>query len=133
MAVREYECMFLLDSSRYAQDSAGTEEALKEILDRCEAEIIASAPWQDGKLAYPIGGHKKGLHYLTYLKMDGSKVAELGRLCKLSDLVIRHLIIDHSGHGPLFQAMVDSLAQHGAETAQEQDQEKAEPETADAN
>lgn len=120
MAVREYECMFLLDSSRFAQDPSGTETRLKELLGRCEAEVVASAPWQDGKLAYPIEGHKKGLHYLTYLRMDGSKVAELGRLCKLNDIVLRHLIIDHSGHGPLFQAMVDALAQHGTETSSEE-------------
>ena len=120
LAVREYECMFLLDSSRYAQDPSGTEAQLTELLGRCEAEIVAAAPWQDGKLAYPIAGHKKGLHYLTYLKMDSSKVAELGRLCKLSDLVLRHLVIDHSHHGPLFGAMVDALAQHGSESASEE-------------
>jgi small subunit ribosomal protein S6 len=117
--------MFLLDSSRYAQDPSGTEAQLNELLERCEATIVAAAPWQDGKLAYPIAGHKKGLHYLTYLKMDGSKVAELGRLCKLSDLVLRHLIIDHSGHGPLFEAMVDALAQHGSESAPEEATAKA--------
>lgn len=119
MAVREYECMFLLDSSRYAQDPPGTEAQLNELLERCEAEIVAAAPWQDGKLAYPIAGHKKGLHYLTYLRMDAGKVSELGRLCKLSDLVLRHLVIDHSGHGPLFGAMVDTLAQHGSESTDE--------------
>ncbi len=114
MAERPYECMFVLDSGRYATDPSGTEGVVREMLDRCGATIVAAAPWQEGKLAYSIDGHRKGMHYLTYLKMDGSQVGELARLCKLSDVVVRHLIIDHSGHGPLFAAMVDALAQHHA-------------------
>ena len=102
MAERYYECMFVLDSGRYAQDPTGTETTVKELLGRCNAEILASAPWQDGKLPYPIDGRKKGLHYLTYLKMDGSQVTELGRICKLNDLVLRHMVIDHTDHKALF-------------------------------
>jgi len=87
--------MFLLDSGRYAQDPSGTESAVREYLEKSEAEIVGIAPWQDGKLAYEIDGHKKGLHYLVYFKMDGSKVEPLNRMCKLSEVVIRHLLIEH--------------------------------------
>ena len=113
MAQRNYECMFLLDSGKYAQDPQGTEEALSEILARCEAEVVAKTPWQEGKLAYEVDGHRKGLHYLTYFKMDGSRVGELARICKLSDIVLRHLIIQHPPR--LFQLMTEALAAHEAE------------------
>src|ERR671922_273402 len=63
VAEKLYEVMFLLDSGRFAQDRPGTEDAIKEILGKCSAEILAAAPWQDGKLPYPIEGYKKGLHY----------------------------------------------------------------------
>ncbi|CAK8996065.1 50S ribosomal protein L9 [Durusdinium trenchii] len=105
--------MFLLDSGKYAQDPQGTEEALSEILARCEAEVVAKTPWQEGKLAYEVDGHRKGLHYLTYFKMDGSRVGELARICKLSDIVLRHLIIQHPPR--LFQLMTEALAAHEAE------------------
>jgi len=124
LAERLYECMFLLDSGRYAQDPQGTEETIKEYLTRCEATLVAIAPWQEGKLAYDIDGHRKGLHLLTYFKMDGSQVEVLNRTCKLSDLVIRHLIIEHEAK--LFELMVSQLADGGASHREE------EPATADA-
>jgi small subunit ribosomal protein S6 len=111
LAERLYECMFLLDSTRYAQDPSGTEDAVKEYLGQCKAEIVASGPWQDGKLAYEMDGHRKGLHYLTYIKMDGSEVEHLARICKLSDLVIRHLVIEHEQK--LFELMIQQLSEGG--------------------
>lgn len=126
MAEKLYEVMFLLDSGKFAQDRPGTEEAVKTILGKCEAEILASAPWQDGKLPYAIEGHRKGLHYLTYVKMDGGQVGELARLCKLHDLVLRHLVIDHTEHGALFhEKLVPALASHVAGSGAEE--ERREP------
>jgi len=117
VAQRLYECMFLLDSGRYAQDPSGTEGTIQEYLDRCQAEIVAKAPWQEGKLAYEIGGHRKGLHYLVYFKMDGSEVENLNRICKLSDLVIRHLVIEHEEK--LFELMIQQLTVGGAHGEEE--------------
>ncbi len=112
MAQKLYECMFVLDSGKFATDPQGTEGAIRDLLTRCEAEIVSSAPWQDGKLAYPIDGHKKGLHYLVYFKMQASKVEEFSRLVRLSELVIRHLLIVHEAK--LFDIMSQSLAQHSS-------------------
>lgn len=95
MAERLYECMFLLDSGRYAQDPEGTERVVREILERCEAEVVVTSPWQEGKLAYEIDGHRKGLHYLSYFKMDGSQVVAFNRMCKLNEVVIRQLLLEH--------------------------------------
>ncbi len=117
MALRLYECMFLLDSGRYAQDPNGTEATIQEYLDRCNAEVVAKAPWQEGKLAYEIAGHRKGLHYLVYFKMDGSQVENLNRICKLSDLVLRHLIIEHEQK--LFDLMIQQLTVGGAHGEEE--------------
>lgn len=117
MAQKLYECMFLVDSGKWATDPQGTEGAVREILDRCEAEIVHLTPFQEGRLAYEIEGQRKGLHLLTYFKMDGSKGVELTRLCKLSDVVLRHLIIEHPQR--LFDLMTEALRQHeeAAETA----------------
>jgi len=109
--------MFLLDSGRFAQDPSGTEETVREYLTKCEAEIVGSAPWQEGKLAYEIDGHRKGLHYLVYFKMDGSQIEQLNRTCKLSDLVIRHLVIEHEPK--LFELMIQQLSEAGSSRQEE--------------
>jgi small subunit ribosomal protein S6 len=105
-----YEGMFLLDSNRFAADPDGVEGAVKGILDRVGASVVASRPWQEGKLCYPIEGHRKGLYYLACFKMDGSHMGELNRLCKLNDTVLRQLVIRHPK--VIFDAMVDALTQH---------------------
>ena len=118
MAQKLYECMFLLDSGKWATDPQGTEAAVREILDRCEAEIVAVTPFQEGRLAYEIEGQRKGLHLLTYFKMDGSQVPEMTRLCKLNNVILRQLLIQHPPR--LFNLMTEALAKHAeeAETAE---------------
>ncbi len=93
MALRNYEIMFLLDSGKFATDPNGVTDAVNTILDKIGAEVVAARPWMDGKLAYEIEGHRKGLHYLVYARADSKNVQKLQRLCKLSDVVLRHLCI----------------------------------------
>lgn len=119
MAARNYECMFLLDSSRYAQDPAGVEGEVKEIIERVGGALVASAPFQDGKLAYEIAGRRKGLHYLTYFRADSSVVDELNRVVRINELVLRHLVIEHQDR--LFDAMSGALAQHTDEAPAEEE------------
>jgi small subunit ribosomal protein S6 len=111
--------MFVLNSGRFATDPSGAEESLVAMFDRLGAQIVAKSPWQDGKLAYPINGHRKGLHYLVYFQMDTSQVQEMHRLCRLNDLVLRHLVIEHPD--VLFTAMSQALVQHGHQSGESQE------------
>jgi len=108
--------MFLLDSGRYAQDPQGTEAVVKDILKRCQAEIVVTSPWQEGKLAYEIDGHRKGLHYLTYFKMDGSQVDAFARICKLNEVMIRQLLLEHEE--TLFELLTQQFEQSGNSSAE---------------
>ena len=110
MAPRNYECMFLLDSSRYSQDPTGTESEIFEMVKRVGGEMVASSPFQDGKLAYEIAGRRKGLHFLTYFTSDSSAIDELNRIARLSENVLRHLVVELPDR--LFEPMSGALAQH---------------------
>ncbi|MFO0918991.1 MAG: 30S ribosomal protein S6 [Planctomycetaceae bacterium] len=105
-----YEGMFLLDSGRFAADPDGIANGVLSILNRCGATVVASRPWQDGKLCYPISGQRKGLYYLACFRMDGGQMGELNRLCGLNDTILRQLVIRHPQ--VVFDAMVDALTQH---------------------
>jgi len=78
----------------------------------------------DGRLAYAIKGHRKGLHYLVYFKMPGEGVRDLNRACKLNDLVLRHVVIQHPL--VLFDAMVQAISGewHPHEAAHEDESER---------
>lgn len=102
-----YEGMFLLDSGKFAADHEGTIAHVLEILTKAGAEIVAHRPWQDGKLAYEIDGHMKGLHYLVYFTMPGAGMDSITRSCHLSDIVIRQMVIKQPQ--TLFDAMVSAI------------------------
>ena len=114
-----YEGMFLLDSGRFATDSKGAADQITGMIEKCGGTIVAHRPWQDGRLAYAVKGHRKGLHYLVYFKMPGEGIRDLTRACKLNDLVLRHVVIKHPQ--VMFDAMVQAISGewHPHEAAQE--------------
>jgi small subunit ribosomal protein S6 len=94
MPANVYECMFLLDSNKVAGDVPAAAKQLTAILERNQAEVLASRPWDDGrKLAYPVKGHRKGLYYLTYFRTEGKNVASIERDCALNEMILRTLIL----------------------------------------
>jgi small subunit ribosomal protein S6 len=105
-----YEGMFLVDSAKFASDPDGVTTHVLGILERSGGTVVGHRPWQDGKLAYEVDGHRKGLHYLAYFKMPSEGVKDVNRACKLSEFVIRHLIIKQPQS--LFDAMVAALEGH---------------------
>ena len=70
MPANVYECMFLLDTNKVAGDVKSASDQIHGILERNGAEVLASRPWDERKLAYPVKGQKKGLYYLTYSRED---------------------------------------------------------------
>ncbi len=121
LALRNYEIMFLLDSGKFATDPDGVTSEVNVILDKIGAEVVAARPWMDGKLAYEIEGHRKGLHYLVYARAESGNVPKLQRLCKLSDVVLRHLCILPPDQ--LFDLMAAALSEPEAAPPSEDDSE----------
>lgn len=93
MALVTYEGMFLLDSNRYAANPTGVSGEVLAILERVGAKVLATRPWQDGKLSYPIDGNRKGLHFLVYFSLDSRQLTEIDRLVKFNESILRHMLI----------------------------------------
>jgi small subunit ribosomal protein S6 len=85
--------MFLLDTNKVAGDTAAVTKQLHAILERNQAEVLVSRPWDDRKLSYPIKGHKKGLYHLTYFRTDGKNIATIERDFALNETILRSLIL----------------------------------------
>ena len=93
MPANVYECMFLLDTNKVAGDVANAAKQLHSILERNQAEVLASRPWDERRLAYPIRNHKKGLYYLCYFRTDGKNIVGLSRDFALSELILRNMML----------------------------------------
>jgi small subunit ribosomal protein S6 len=93
MPVNTYEAMFLLDSTKLAGTWEETEQQIHAILTRHGGEILASRQWDDRRLAYPVEGQKKGTYMLTYFRADATKLKEISHDCRLSDTILRELVL----------------------------------------
>jgi len=105
--VNRYEGMFLVDSNAFASDPDGITAEIMRVLERADATVVAHRPWQDGQLAYEIGGRRKGVHYIVCFTMPISGVDVLTRQCQLSDRILRQLVVSHPEE--LFNAVVDAI------------------------
>src|SRR5215213_5539584 len=92
MPVTSYECLILLDPTKTATDADGVKAQIHGTLEKYGAEILASRKWDDRKLAYPIGGHKKGVYHLAFFKVDTQKVTEIDHDFRLNEVILRHMI-----------------------------------------
>jgi small subunit ribosomal protein S6 len=85
--------MFLLDTNKVAGDVGAATKQVHGILERNSAEVLASRPWDERRLSYPIKGHKKGLYYLTYFRTEGKNVVGIERDCALNEMILRTLVL----------------------------------------
>jgi small subunit ribosomal protein S6 len=93
MPLNVYECMFMLDINKVAGDIAAAGKHLNTMVEKHQGEILASRPWAEQKLSYQIGSHKKGLYYLMYFRMEGTKLVELEHDLSITEVVIRNLVL----------------------------------------
>jgi small subunit ribosomal protein S6 len=92
-----YECMLLLDSGKYAGDPSGVMGQVNDLFKKNHVEVLASRPWDERKLAYPVKGHKKGTFYLLYLRTEGKNLVPLEQDLRvttpINDIVLRSLTL----------------------------------------
>jgi small subunit ribosomal protein S6 len=89
--------MFLLDTNKVAGDVTEAAKQLHGMLEKNGCEILASRPWDERKLAYPIhkshSSHKKGLYYLTYFRTESKNIVAIEKDCSLNEMILRLLVL----------------------------------------
>ena len=128
MASNVYECLFILDSNRYARDPQAVAQGISDMVTNNDGEILVTRLWNEQKLAYPINGNRKGTYWLTYFSMEGTSLTAFERSCRLNDNVMRNLTIK------IDPRLVDTLVSHakGIATAAEAAESTEKPAADDA-
>ncbi len=90
---RLYEAMFLVDSGQAASEWDGIIGLIENILKRADAEVVCLRKWSDRKLAYDVEHKGRGTYILCYFKVDGRKIAGIERDVRLSERIMRSLIL----------------------------------------
>ena len=89
-----YEAMFLVDSNLAGSDWDGVLATIKNILGRAQAEIVSLRKWGDRRLAYEINHKNKGTYILCYFRADGNRIQDIERNVRLSERIMRVLILN---------------------------------------
>jgi small subunit ribosomal protein S6 len=85
--------MFLLDTNKVSGDVPAAAKQLHTIFEKNRAEVLASRPWDERRLAYAIKNHKKGLYYLTYFRTEGKNLINIERDVALNEMILRSLVL----------------------------------------
>ena len=89
-----YEGMFLVDVAKAGSDWDGVVSNITKILEKADVEILSIKKWDDRKLAYDIKGQSRGVYIISYFRVDGSKIQEIEKNLRLSEQVMRLLILN---------------------------------------
>lgn len=95
-----YEGMFLIDSAQAGSDWDGVIATIRTILEKAGATIDSIRKWDDRKLAYEIKGKNRGTYILCYFKVDGAKIQEIETSVRLSEKIVRVLILSTEQQSP---------------------------------
>lgn len=88
-----YEVMFILDPALEDDKKEAAVEVVKEII-AAEGEVKNVDIWGMKKLAYPIQKKMEGYYVVIEFAAQPTLPKELDRRLKISDDVMRHLIVN---------------------------------------
>lgn len=93
MKTRDYEGMFLLDNNAATANFEAAAGVVDQILQKNGATLVRKEKWDERKLSYEIRGHRRATYYLVYFNAGSAAVKEINRDVRLTEGVIRHLIL----------------------------------------
>ena len=88
-----YELMFILEAALENEKKEAVTETVKEIIS-ADGEVTKVDIWGMRKLAYPIQKKNEGYYGVVEFKANPDLPKELDRRLRISDAVIRHMIIN---------------------------------------
>jgi small subunit ribosomal protein S6 len=90
---RKYELVYVVSPEASDEQVADLHTQVEAIVQRIGGQIEKTDNWGRRKLAYEIGRHKEGTYVLEVIDGGGELMKEIDRRLKVTDLVIRHLIV----------------------------------------
>jgi small subunit ribosomal protein S6 len=110
LAQNVYEGLFIFDSTRYGRDQDGVPGQINELIEKLGGEVLVSRLWDERRLAFAINGQRKGTYWLTYFRLESTKLPELKQPCSINENILRVLFLR------VEPRIVDALVSH-AKTA----------------
>lgn len=121
--MRTYETTILVNSGSARADYEGTVAAVRQAYEGEGAEWIELDKWEERRLTYPIAGQTSALYLIGYFKGPSDVVGKIERRARLTDVILRQLIVVRDGKS--YDAIVSQRAR-AAERAANREREREE-------
>jgi small subunit ribosomal protein S6 len=90
---RKYELVYVVSPDATDEQVTELHTQVEGIAQRLGGTIDKTENWGRRRLAYEIGRHKEGTYVLEVIDGSGELMKEIDRRFKVTDLVIRHLVV----------------------------------------
>lgn len=87
----DYEILLLLDPELTEEKQAETVARARDVIEKGGGSVDRHDVWGRRKLAYEIDHKTDGSYHLLLFTADAETLAELSRVLKIDDTVIRHM------------------------------------------
>ncbi|MBC7262512.1 MAG: 30S ribosomal protein S6 [Chloroflexi bacterium] len=89
----EYELVFVVQPEMEEEPLTALVNKISQTISDLQGQVRQIEPWGKRRLAYPIKKHREGFYYLMLIELPASAVRSLDRTLRLTEDVIRHLIV----------------------------------------
>ncbi len=91
--LREYELVYIIQPNLDEEQIRSLDGRLAQVVERAGGRITGTEVWGQRRLAYPIKKFLEGYYILHLLELPPEAVAEIERSLRLSEDVLRYLIV----------------------------------------
>lgn len=98
--MREYELLFITNPDYDDEKTAAVMQRYQDVIVAGKGVVKTSEKWGKRRLAYELDGLREGLYILMTFQAERDVAAEIDRLMKIDQDVVRHMIsrMDHPRH-----------------------------------
>lgn len=90
---RQYELVYVVSPETDEDGVAALHAQIAEIVEKLGGRIDKTDNWGRRQLAYEIDRHREGTYVLELISGSGEMVSEIDRRLRVSDNVLRHLVV----------------------------------------
>jgi small subunit ribosomal protein S6 len=91
--MRDYELAFIVEPNTDDEGVTSVVEKVSQLVQTGDGTVTSVDVWGRRTLAYPINNHRDGTYVLMQTKMLPSFLVDLERNLKLSEEIIRYLLV----------------------------------------
>ncbi|MBB17625.1 30S ribosomal protein S6 [Candidatus Poribacteria bacterium] len=116
----QYEALFIVTPSFDEGGVAEVSEAVKELVEANDGQVLFVDLWGRRRLAYPVQGHGDGYYVLMVFNGESELLDRINNHFRITEPIIRHLVVTFEGDlDKLIAKQQETVAQASRRDSQE--------------